>query len=404
MPSIVNRVKSLPGLTGLRLLGKVLSLPRPLVLLGPDSAIRLCGTMADQGFQRVLIVTDEVLHKLGVVDPLQAALTARGVSCFVFAEVTPDPTFDVVDAGLRMLKAVNADALLVVGGGSAIDAAKVMSLAATTGKNPRDLVGVLKGRKPGLPMFVVPSTSGTGSEVSVAAVISDSITHQKSLVIDTNLVPVAAALDPVINAGMPASVTAETGVDALTHCLEGWLSEFSNAETDGYNQAAVRLILNNLATACAEPKNLAAREAMALGSHYAGLCLSTTAVGNVHAIAHQLGGHYRIPHGRANAMVLPHVLRFYLPHCKKRLGLLARKIGLAAAGSSDLQAAQQLVDTVCDLIESLPMKRSGEFIQTTDFPDMVKAALTEVHGLYAVPLYLSESDTYGLLHAIQQVR
>ena len=403
MSSLLNRVKSMPKLGALWTIGKVLSLPRPLVLFGEGSAARLCGSMVDQGHRNVLIITDDVLARLGTLDPLIAVFKARGVTTSVFTGVRPDPTFEIVEAGLRACREAGADALLVVGGGSAIDAGKVVALAATTGKTPQQLVGVLKGRQPALPFFVVPSTSGTGSEASVAAVISDSVTHIKALVVDPGLVPLAAALDPLITMGMPASVTAETGVDALTHALEGWMSQFANAQTDGYNRIAVRLILNNLEIACNEPANLAARDAMALASHYAGLCLSTSAVGYVHAIAHQLGARYGVPHGRANAMVLPYVLAFNQPACVKKLGSLARDLELAPAGATDSAAAEALSLRVRELLARLPIRRSGAMIQRADYARMANDALTEAHGMYAVPRYMAEEDVYRVLDGVAAV-
>lgn len=403
MSALVNRLKAMPKLGALWTIGKVLSLPRPLVLFGEGSATRLCGSLADQGYKRVLIITDDVLAGLGTITPLEATFAARGVATSLFTGIRPDPTFEIVDAGLAACRQFAADAILVVGGGSAIDAGKVIALAAATGKTPLQLVGVLKGRQPALPLFVVPSTSGTGSEASVAAVISDSTTHIKALVVDPGLIPLAAALDPLITRGMPPSVTAETGIDALTHALEGWMSQFSTAQTDGYNRAAVRLVLNNLDTACSDPGNLEARDAMALASHYAGLCLSTTAVGYVHAIAHQLGARYGVPHGRANAMVLPHVLSFNLPACVKRLGTLARDLDLAPAGSSDPVAAEALASQVRELLARLPLRRSGAMVQAQDYAGIASDALTEAHGMYAVPRYMVEQDVYRVLDGVRAV-
>jgi len=400
MSALANRLKALPKLTAIWAIGKVLAVPRPLVFFGEGSAVRLCHSIADQGHKHILLVTDDVLAKLGTITPLINTLSERGVKTTLFTGVRPDPTFEIVEEGLKACLLANADALLVIGGGSAIDAGKVIALAATSGKSPQQLVGVLKGRQPALPFFVVPSTSGTGSEASVAAVISDSKTHVKALVVDPGLVPLAAALDPLITQGMPASVTAETGIDALTHALEGWMSQFATAETDGYNRTAVRLILYNLETACAEPSNLAARDAMALGSHYAGLCLSTSAVGYVHAIAHQLGARYGVPHGRANAMVLPHVLAFNQTACVKKLGQLARDLDLASPRATDSAAAEALSQRVRKLLEALPLRRSGAIIQRSDYARMANDALTEAHGMYAVPRYMDAQDVYRVLDAI----
>ena len=400
MSALTNRLKSLPKLSALRVIINVLSMPRPLVMLGEGSAQRLCRSIADQGLVRVLVITDDVLAKLGTIDPLLAELHSHGVATTVFTGVRPDPTFDIVEAGLAACKSARADAILVVGGGSAIDAGKVIALSASTGKTPQQLVGVLKGRQPSLPFFVVTSTSGTGSEASVAAVISDSATHIKALIVDPALVPQAAALDPLITQGMPASVTAETGIDALTHALEGWVSGFANADTDNYNRTAIRMIFKHLETACKEPKNLAAREAMALASHYAGICLNITAVGYVHAIAHQLGANYGVPHGRANAMVLPHVLRFNKPSCAKKFALLARDLGLAAAHDTDNQAADALLMAVTELMARLPLKHQGDLVKRSDYERMAHDALTEAHGMYHVPRYMVEADVYRVLDAL----
>lgn len=400
MSAIVNRLKSLPKLSALRVIITILPMPRPLVLLGEGSAQRLCRSIADQGLRRVMVITDDVLAKLGTIDPLTTELHSHGVETTLFTGVRPDPTFDIVEAGLAACQAARADAILVVGGGSAIDAGKVIALSAATGKTPQQLVGVLKGRQPALPFFVVTSTSGTGSEASVAAVISDSATHIKALIVDPAMVPQATALDPLITQGMPASVTAETGIDALTHALEGWVSGFANVETDNYNRTAIRMIFKHLETACTEPKNLAAREAMALASHYAGICLNTTAVGYVHAIAHQLGANYGVPHGRANAMVLPHVLRFNASSCRKKFAQLARELDVASTHDSDSVATSALLKAVDDLLARLPLKHQGDLIKRTDYQRIAHDALTEAHGMYHVPRYMVEADVHQVLDGV----
>lgn len=401
MSALVNRIMALPKRSVLHLAARTLQIPRPLVMFGEGSAQRLCNSMADQGLRRVLIVTDTVLAGLGLVAPLQSTLQERGVDTALFTGVLPDPTFAVVEEGIDAVRAHQADSILVLGGGSAIDAGKVMALSITTGKTPRQLVGVLKGRRPALPLFVLPSTSGTGSEVSIGAVISDSVTHVKSLIVDTNLIPLAAALDPLITRGMPAAITAETGADALTHALEGWVSGFANAQTDNYNRSALRLIFDHLETACREPHNLAARDAMALGSHYAGLCLSTSAVGYVHSIAHQLGAHYGIPHGRSNAMVLPHVLEFNRPVCEGKFARLSRELGFAGAGSTDGDATNALFEQVRALLSRLPLNLNGNSVRPEDYPVMARDALREAHGLYAVPRYMAKQDVIDVLERVR---
>lgn len=402
MSSLATRIKSKAKLAAIKVAITVLPAPRPIVLLGEDSALRLCTTISHIGIKKVLIVTDGILFKLGVIDPIAAALTDNGVASAVFSGVKPDPTFSVVEQGLAMLKAEGCDAVLAIGGGSSIDAGKVIALSHSNNKHPRDLVGILKARKPSLPLFVIPTTAGTGSEVTVGAVISDDLTHQKGLVLDPRLVPMATALDAKIMAGMPRGVTADTGMDALTHALESWMSDFANAETDYYAGAAVGMIFNNLPVAWADGKNLQAREALGLASHYAGLALNHAGLGYVHGIAHQLGAYYGVPHGRANATVLPYILDFNRDVSMVRLAQLARMVDLANAGHSDEAAADIFISHVKQLVADLQINTLIPDMNADDFPAIISGAFAEVHGTYAVPKYMDEDDALKILYALQQ--
>lgn len=401
MSRLTTIIKSKAKLAALKALATVIAAPRPVVLLGPGSALRLCDTVSHVGARRVFIVTDAVLFKLGVIAPLTERLTALGIDTVVYSGVTPDPTFAIVDEGLGLLRGGRCDAVLAVGGGSSIDAAKVIALAATNDKSPRELIGVFKSRKPSLPLFVVPTTAGTGSEVTIGAVISDNLTHQKGLVIDPRVVPQAAAIDPLIMQGMPRGVTADTGIDALTHALEAWMSQFANAETDYYASAAVRMIFNHLPAAYNDGKNLQAREALGLASHYGGLALNQAGLGYVHAIAHQLGANYGVPHGRANAIVLPYVLEFNREASAPRLAELARKVGVAGVGLSDRRAAELLIAHVQELLKEVNIDTHIKGMQTADFPAMVEGAFAEAHGTYAVPRYMNPEDVTGILQALK---
>lgn len=402
MSSLTTLVKAKAQLAALKLAVTVLPAPRPIVLMGPDSALQLCGTIAHTGATRVLVVTDAVLFKLGVIDPITGRLKDHGVDALVFTGVTPDPTISVVEHGLSMLRSGRCDAVLAVGGGSSIDAAKVIALAAGSGKKPRELIGVLKSRKPSLPLFVIPSTAGTGSEVSVGAVISDDQTHQKGIVIDPKVVPVATALDAKIMKGMPRSITADTGIDALTHALEAWVADFATPETDYFSGSAVRMIFNHLPVAYADGNNLESREAMALASHYAGLAMNRAGLGYVHAIAHQLGAYHGIPHGRANAIVLPLVLDFNRKISQKRLADLARLTGIATPAHGDSEAADILIAHVRTLRADLNIDTRVPGMNPADFPKMIAAAFSEAHGTYAVPRYMDETQATAILEAISR--
>ncbi|MEC8428268.1 MAG: iron-containing alcohol dehydrogenase, partial [Pseudomonadota bacterium] len=317
-----------------RLLVMLLPENKPTVFSGPGSSLQLADSMAQLGAKKVLVVTDKILVELGLIDPIKARLEEQGVEVAIFDGVEPDPSFKVVDAGLAALKQERADSLLAVGGGSSIDAAKVIALAAGNDKTPKQLEGKFKARKPALPLYAIPTTAGTGSEVTVAAVITDTELDQKCLVLDPKGVPLAAALDPEIMKGMPAPITAATGMDALTHAVEAYISRFAEARTDAYAVAAIRMIMSDLTKAYDDGSDIKARSSMALASYYAGMAFTKAFVGYVHAIAHQFGAKYHTPHGLANAIVLPHILEYSKPAVAHRLGELAIECGLGERSES----------------------------------------------------------------------
>lgn len=396
MSRFTTIIKAKAQLQAIKMLTLMIPAPHPLVFAGPHSALNLCDNIHQMGMKKILIVTDAVLLGLGVIQPIQNKLQNMGIQVTLFSEVKPDPTYDVVEKAIALFKFSGSDSVLAVGGGSTIDTSKVLVLAAANDKKPQQLIGILKAKKSAFPLFVIPTTAGTGSEVTVAAVLSDNITHVKGLVIDPKVIPLATALDPVIMQGMPPAITADTGIDALTHAIESWVSEFANQETDFYARAAVKLIIGNLALAWSDGKNLAAREAMALGSHYAGLAMNKAGIGYVHALAHQLGTKYGIPHGRANAIILPHVLEFNRQTSEKRLAKLAREIELTQ-NSNDRQAADVMIKHIKDLLITLKIDTHVKGIQSQDFPDMIAAAFAEAHGIYAVPKYMNYADAEQIL-------
>ena len=401
MSQLMTIVKAKAQLAALKFAMNVIPAPRPVVLLGAHSSQKLCETISHIGAKRVLLVTDAVLFKLGMLTPLVQRLNELGIQTEVFSGVLPDPTLDVVEQGLAQLRATMCDAVLAVGGGSSMDAAKVIALAAGSQKTPQQLIGILKGRKPALPLFVIPTTAGTGSEVTIGAVISDEVTHQKNLVIDPKVVPLATAIDPILMQGMPAHITADTGIDVLTHALEAWISEFANPETDYYAGSAIRMVFEYLSTAYQHGDDLVAREAMGLAAHYAGLALNQAGLGYVHGLAHQLGAYYHVPHGRANAMVLPHVLAFNQKAAESRLAVLAKRVGLVTQTSTDANAAAQLIDRVKQLLAQLKIPQQLPQMQETDFTTMIEKAFAEVHGTYAVPRYMTEAQARQILNQIK---
>jgi len=381
----------------MKLLLKVVPQPKPTLYCGQDSSLQLATNIIQFGYQRVLIVTDKMLHEMGLLDPVKEKLTAAGVEVSVYDGVEPNPTFDQVHAGLKMAKDDRCDAILCFGGGSSIDAAKVIAVAISGKKAPEDLAGFFKVKGEVLPLFAIPTTAGTGSEVSVGAVISDPTTHQKAIVADPKTVPVAAALDPKIMLGLPAPITAATGMDALTHAIEAYISVIPTEETDKYAMASVKLIFDYLLEAYNNGANLEAREGMALASTYAAFAFNKAMLGYVHGIAHQFSGHYNTPHGLANAIVLPHVLDYSKGACAHRLAQLAVAVNLGAASESNGVLAQKFIDAVRQISREMSIPVTLEALRHEDVAAIAEAALKESHVTYAVPKYMNQAQCESLV-------
>ncbi|MCC7287957.1 MAG: iron-containing alcohol dehydrogenase [Burkholderiaceae bacterium] len=375
-----------------------LPIPQPLLLVGAGAAARLGETIAGFGHRRLLLVTDRVITRLGLAAPLTAALRAAEVDFAVFDAVTPDAPIPMVEEGLALLRAESCDGIVAFGGGSVIDTAKVIGLAAANRKRPRELAGYFRGLHGPMPIYAVPTTAGTGSEVTVAAVISDADAGRKYLVADTRIVPEMAALDPLVMVGLPADVTAATGMDALTHAIEAYVSGWATPHTDRLARAATATIWRQLPRACRDGADLEAREKMALASTWAGLAFTRASVGNVHALAHQLGGRCHVPHGLANAILLPGVLRFALPAAAPRLAQLARHVGLA--GADDAALAERFVAGVRELGEGIGIPSTVAALREEDIAALALAACDEADLNYPVPRRMTPADAAALLRAV----
>ena len=366
--------------------------PTPFMLTGPDSSLGLARLIADRGTRAVLVVTDGVLVKLGVVAPVLNALKEAGLEVTVFSDVEPDPTIGIVMAGIEQLRASGATAVLAIGGGSPIDAAKAMIACYASGRRPEDLDGYFKVRAPVLPFFAVPTTAGSGSEVTVASVVSDPQAGRKFAIVDNKLVPAAIALDPNLMVGLPPKVTAATGMDALTHAIESHLSTLATPLTRALSVAAARAIFRDLPRACEDGRDIDARQSLAVASCLAGLAFTRASVGYVHAIAHQLGPLYHLPHGYLNAILLPYVLDFYVDGAESRMAELARACGLGRDGEAPRSCAMSLIAEIRRLNACVGIHPTIEQITDEDIPDIVQRALAEAHGTYPVPAYMSAAD------------
>ena len=377
--------------------------PQPTLLVGPGSSARLGELVAGFQYNKVLIVTDGMIAKLGLLKSLTDALTAGGTRYVVFDEITPDAPIPLIERGIAFCRQHHADAIVAVGGGSSIDSAKAIAMAIPNGvpnpKSLRSLAGYFKGRSSPLPVYAIPTTSGTGSEVTVAAVIADPEKHTKIVIIDPRLVPKIAALDAALMTGLPPHITAATGIDALTHAIEAFVGNWATPYTDGMALAAVGLIFANLRTCYTEGGNLAAREKMALASTYAGLAFTRANVGFVHAIAHQFGGKYHTPHGLANAIMLPHVLRYSSTAITQRLAKLAVHARLGDDGERDDALAEKFLDAIDALNRDLGIPLILDKLQEKDIPALAKAACAEATG-YPVPRYMSQKQCEALIRQV----
>jgi len=401
IPGVVGEVVRSVGLsTAMRAAGVVtglLPIPQPMLLVGPGASARLGRAIADFGHRKVMIVTDRVVAGMGLHDTLVAAMAEGGTSAAVFDEITADAPIPQIEKGIAFYAKHRCDAIVAFGGGSPMDAAKTIALAVANGKHPRKLVGYFKGRRAPVPVYAVPTTAGTGSEVTVAAVISDPQSNRKLVIADTRLVPAMAALDPVLMTRLPPAVTAATGMDALTHAVEAFVGQWASAHTDRLALAAVGIVYERLRVAYRSPKDLVAREQMSIAATYAGLAFTRANVGYVHAIAHQLGGKYHTPHGLANAIMLPHVLRYSSPAITKRLALLAVRAGVGKAGERPATLARKFVDSVLKLNRDLGIPAYVEALREEDIPELAKAACWEADTSYPVPRYMSPATCAKIL-------
>ena len=375
---------------GAGLVTRFIPIPQPTLLVGPGSSGRLGQAIAGFGHRRILIVTDSIISKLGLLNDLTQALTAGGAQFVVFDEITPDAPIPLIQKGIDFYHEHDCDAIVAFGGGSSMDASKAISVAVSNPKPLNQLAGYLKGLRAPVKIYAVPTTAGTGSEVTVAAVISDPVNHKKLVIVDPRMVPKMAALDPTLMTGLPPHITAATGIDALTHAIEAFVGNWKTSYSDGMALSAVGLIFENLRTAYTDGKNLEAREKMSLASTYAGFAFTRANVGYVHAIAHQFGGLYHTPHGLANAIMLPFVLKYSHPAIVDRLAQLAVAARLGTANDDEDVLAQKFLDAVDQLNQDLGIPTSLAALKESDIPALAKAACWEAHTGYPVPRYMSQ--------------
>lgn len=338
------------------------------------------------GVRSVLLVTDSTLSGTDTVTWLVSCLADCGISCAVYDGVNPNPTVHNIEAAFQVYKENGAKALIAFGGGSPMDCAKAVGArAAYPQKSVNKMKGLLKVLRPIPPLIAIPTTAGTGSEVTLTAVITDSDKRHKYTMNSFTLIPRYAVLDPAVTVSLPKNLTATTGMDALTHAVEAYIGRSTTKETRRHALEATKLIFENIEAACLDGDNILARKNMLTAAYKAGIAFSQSYVGYVHAVAHSLGGQYNIPHGYANAVLLPVVLEEYGSSVYQKLHRLGVAAGAALETDSDEAGAKKFIGAIRALNGRIGIPEKIRGINEKDIAKMSRYAASEANPLYPVP-------------------
>lgn len=373
----------------------------PEYIEGAGSIKRLAGWIKEKGLNDVLVVTDSVLMKLGLPQGMLDAMEAEGIRYHLFYDLAVNPTSDNVETGYKVYKENGCCAIVAFGGGAPMDCAKAIAAKAVHPKRTvAQLQGILRVLHKIPPFFAVPTTSGTGSETTLAAVITDSATHHKASINDPSIIPKYAVLDPELTMGLPPFVTATTGMDALCHAVEAYTNHTYNTKLENeLALKAVKLIHDNLLLAYQDGKNLEARQNMQRASFFAGRSFTRGCVGYVHAIGHTLGGLYGVPHGLAMATILPHVMRQFGSAVDKRLAELADACGMT--GENNAEKALKFIQWIEQLKADMGLPVGVDMIEDKDIPQIIAWAKKEANPLYPVPVIWQDDDLRRLIETIR---
>lgn len=368
------------------------------IISGIDSTAEIIKELNALHAKKVLLITDPGLVQAGVAQQVVEMLKQAAVEVEIFDAVEPDPSIQVATKAAEMAKNVKANVLIALGGGSAIDTAKSAALLVTNGGYLKDYAGVNKVVKPILPLIAVPTTAGTGSEVTIFAVMSDPEKQEKFTISSALIAPAVAVLDPLLTLKLPPSVTAFTGMDALTHAIEAFTSSIAQPATDALALSAIKLILKHLPVAVGRGDNIMARDGMLQASLLAGIAFNNAFLGLAHAIASPLGGHFHVPHGLANAVMLPYVMEYNLPTAVRRYAEIGCALGLQAVGDTPRAVAEKTVAAITQLARdiNIPEKLSNIGAKEELLPLVARDALKSIQLKFNVR-NASEKEILALL-------
>jgi alcohol dehydrogenase len=390
---------------------KVMPWFEPEIIEGAGSIRKLPAAIKEKGFTRVLVVTDGVLMGLHLLDSFFDALKASGIQYHLYDQVQPNPTIENIEAALNVYKANNCQAIIAFGGGSPMDCAKATGARVARPNRPvAKMRGLFKVSLPAVKMgsllppvlFAVPTTAGTGSETTIAAVVSDAATHEKYPITDLVIRPRYAVLDPMLTVGLPPHITATTGMDAMTHAVESYIGKFYNSrDTRQKALMAVEIIFRNIEKVFKNGQDLEARGRMLRAAYYGGYTFTRGGVGNIHCIGHNLGGMYGVPHGLAMPVIMPYVLEWYGEVVHKALAELADVAGVAKPGMSQSQKAEAFIQAIKDLNRRLNIPDKFDCIRDEDIPIIAERALMECNPTYPVPKIMSQADCMAVIRSLK---
>jgi len=385
--------------------GRIVNESRPIALanvgtvrFGTDAALSCARDFAERGLASAFLVTTGPTRHL--CEPLAEACRAEGIAVTIWDAIAGEPTLSDFAGAMAAARGCRADCVIGLGGGSAMDVAKLVAALFDGAQTIDAVIGVdlLKGRA--LPLACIPTTAGTGSEVTPIAILEDEAEDLKKGVVSKHLVPDYAYLDPGLTVSMPRAVTASTGIDALTHCIEAFANKFAHPLVDMFALEGIRLIAGHIERACTDGADIEARAAMLRASFFGGMCLGPVNTAAVHALAYPLGGEFHVPHGVANSILLPHVLRFNLEAAPARYAQVAEALGVPRTGN-DLSDAAQGVERIAELSRRIGIApgMSAFGISSNAIPHMAAAAMTVTRLLMRNPRDVTEADAVRIYEA-----
>ncbi len=372
---------------------RILNFGEPMKIIGEGSIDRIAEVFVDNGIEKVFIVTDKGLEKAGIIDTVTTILRKADMPYVIYDQVRPNPTIDIIEQGVTLYELEKAQGLLAVGGGSPIDTAKLIGARLARPDKPlHKMRGLLKVKRSTPFLLAMPTTAGTGSETTVAAVVRDSDSHEKYAINDPHLLPDVAVLDPLLTYALPKNITATTGMDALTHAIEAYLNKHHTKKTKQRALHAIKCVFDYLPVVYDEPTNKKARLNMLEASYDAGYAFTRDFIGNVHAISHQLSATYDLPHGLMNAIILPLVLDYYGSAIYKRMAEIYDYAFETNEERTNQEKCEDLIDRIRSLNHKLDIPETIEAIRVVDINRLAKQAYHEANPLYPVPVMFDLID------------